>query len=287
MGKHLTNRQRNSATGYIFILPWIVGLMAFTVYPVIYSILLSLNTVKVTNSGIEMTWAGPEYFIQALKQDKEFIPALGNSVLFIACAVPVILVFSLVIAMLLNCKFRSRGFFRAVFFLPVIIMSGPSVSQLLTKYTVDFSENGAEIFTFLSTLPTALRVPSIFILNNLVLILWFSGVQILIFLAGLQKISPDIYEAASIDGAGGWEKFWQITLPYLMPMAMVSAVYTVVELANWANNEVNIKIGRHLFEVGRPYSFSAAMSWIYFGVIAVILLIVFLLFTLLGRRSRS
>lgn len=287
MGKHLTNRQRNSATGYIFILPWIVGLMAFTVYPVIYSILLSLNTVKVTNSGIEMTWAGPEYFIQALKQDKEFIPALGNSVLFIACAVPVILVFSLVIAMLLNCKFRSRGFFRAVFFLPVIIMSGPSVSQLLTKYTVDFSENGAEIFTFLSTAPTALRVPSIFILNNLVLILWFSGVQILIFLAGLQKISPDIYEAASIDGAGGWEKFWQITLPYLMPMAMVSAVYTVVELANWANNEVNIKIGRHLFEVGRPYSFSAAMSWIYFGVIAVILLIVFLLFTLLGRRSRS
>lgn len=287
MKKHLTNQQRGAVAGYLFILPWIIGLLAFTLYPVVYSILLSLHTVQIKTSGIVMDWAGAKYYIEALRQDKDFTTLLGNEVFFIACAVPVVLVFSLVIALLLNRKYPLRGFFRSVFFLPVIIMSGPSISQLLTKYTVDFSSGGQEIYAFLETLPEFLQKPSLFILDNLVLILWFSGVQVLIFLAGLQKISPDIYEAASIDGAGAWEKFWQITLPHIMPIALVSAVYTVVELANWANNGVNQKISNHLFEVGRPYSFSAAMSWLYFGVIAAVLLAVFLLFRFMGRKDRT
>lgn len=287
MAKPMTNKKRNAVAGYLFILPWIVGLLAFVAYPVVYSILLSLSTAKVTTSGIEMKWAGLTYYTRALAQDTTFTSTIAETVLFMACAVPVILVFSLMIAILLNSKFRLRGFFRSVFFLPVIIMSGPAISELLTKYTVDFSESGAGIYEFLATLPDFLQTPALFILNNLVLILWFSGVQILIFLAGLQKISPEIYEAASIDGAGPWEKFWKITLPAMTPIAMVSAIYTVVEIANWTNNATNQKIGSHLFEVGQPYSFSAAMSWIYFGVVALVLLLVFLIFRLLGRRDRA
>lgn len=287
MAKPMTNKKRNAVAGYLFILPWIVGLLAFVAYPVVYSILLSLSTAKVTTSGIEMKWAGLTYYTRALAQDTTFTSTIAETVLFMACAVPVILVFSLMIAILLNSKFRLRGFFRSVFFLPVIIMSGPAISELLTKYTVDFSESGAGIYEFLATLPDFLQTPALFILNNLVLILWFSGVQILIFLAGLQKISPEIYEAASIDGAGPWEKFWKITLPAMTPIAMVSAIYTVVEIANWTNNATNKKIGSHLFEVGQPYSFSAAMSWIYFGVVALALLLVFLIFRLLGRRDRA
>lgn len=287
MEKPMTNKKRNAVAGYLFILPWIVGLLAFVAYPVAYSILLSLSTAKVTTSGIEMKWAGLTYYTRALAQDTTFTSTIAETVLFMACAVPVILVFSLMIAILLNSKFRLRGFFRSVFFLPVIIMSGPAISELLTKYTVDFSESGAGIYEFLATLPDFLQTPALFILNNLVLILWFSGVQILIFLAGLQKISPEIYEAASIDGAGPWEKFWKITLPAMTPIAMVSAIYSVVEIANWTNNATNQKIGSHLFEVGQPYSFSAAMSWIYFGVVALALLLVFLIFRLLGRRDRA
>ena len=287
MEKPMTNKKRNAVAGYLFILPWIVGLLAFVAYPVVYSILLSLSTAKVTTSGIEMKWAGLTYYTRALAQDTTFTSTIAETVLFMACAVPVILVFSLMIAILLNSKFRLRGFFRSVFFLPVIIMSGPAISELLTKYTVDFSESGAGIYEFLATLPDFLQTPALFILNNLVLILWFSGVQILIFLAGLQKISPEIYEAASIDGAGPWEKFWKITLPAMTPIAMVSAIYSVVEIANWTNNATNQKIGSHLFEVGQPYSFSAAMSWIYFGVVALALLLVFLIVRLLGRRDRA
>ena len=230
MAKKIKNKKRNAVAGYLFILPWIVGLLAFVAYPVVYSILLSLSTAKVTTSGIEMKWAGLTYYTRALAQDTTFTSTIAETVLFMACAVPVILVFSLMIAILLNSKFRLRRFFRSVFFLPVIIM---------------------------------------------------------IFLAGLQKISPEIYEAASIDGAGPWEKFWKITLPAMTPIAMVSAIYTVVEIANWTNNATNQKIGSHLFEVGQPYSFSAAMSWIYFGVVALALLLVFLIFRLLGRRDRA
>lgn len=287
MAKPLKNRTRNAIAGYLFILPWIIGLVAFVAYPVIYSILLSLHTAKVTTSGIELDWAGLTYYTRALAQDTTFTTTIADTVLFMGCAVPVVLVFSLMIAILLNSKFRLRGFFRSVFFLPVIIMSGPAISELLTKYTVDFSETGAGIYEFLMTMPEFIQTPALFVLNNLVLILWFSGVQILIFLAGLQKISPEIYEAASIDGAGAWEKFWKITLPYIMPIAMVSAIYTVVEIANWTNNATNQKISSHLFEVGQPYSFSAAMSWIYFGVVAIVLLVVFLIFWLMGRRDNA
>lgn len=281
----MKNRTRNAIAGYLFILPWAIGLLAFVAYPVIYSVLLSLHTAKVTTSGIELDWVGFEYYRRALAQDTTFTTTVADTVLFMGCAVPVILVFSLIIAILLNTKFRLRGFFRSVFFLPVIIMSGPAISKLLTKYTVSFSETGEGIYEFLMTMPEFIQTPSLFVLNNLVLILWFSGVQILIFLAGLQKISPEIYEAASIDGAGAWEKFWKITLPYIMPIAMVSAIYTVVEIANWTNNATNQKISSHLFEVGQPYSFSAAMSWIYFGIVAIALLVVFLIFWLVGRKD--
>lgn len=287
MSKPLTNRARNAVAGYLFILPWIIGLLAFVAYPTIYSILLSLHTARVTTGRIQLTWAGLAYFARALNQDTTFTTTIADTVLFIGCAVPVVLVFSLLIAVLLNMKFRLRGFFRSVFFLPVIIMSGPAISQLLTKYTVDFSDSGKGIYEFLMTMPKFLQSPALFVLNNLVLILWFSGVQILIFLAGLQKISPELYEAAAIDGAGSWEKFWKITLPHMMPIALVSAIYTVVEIANWTNNAANQKISSHLFEVGQPYSFSAAMSWIYFAVIAVILLIVVLIFGYIGRRDQA
>ena len=117
------------------------------------------------------------------------------------------------------------------------------------------------------------------------LILWFSGVEIIIFLAGLQKISPSLYEAASIDGAGKWEQFWEITLPHIAPLAMICAVYAVVDISNYSNLDINAKITSHMFDTSRIYSFSAAMSWIYFAVLLVILLAVFLLFFFMVKKN--
>ena len=284
--KGLTIKKKNSITGYLFIAPWLIGFFALTAFPFVYSILLSLHSVQLKTSGTVMTWKGWYYFDQALNVDKNFKLDLMNTVTFIVCAVPVILVFSLIIAMLLRGKYPLRLFFRAVFFFPVIILSGPVISQLLTKHTSDFSQSGKEIYTFLNTMPDIIKTPSLFVMDNLVLILWFSGVQILIFLAGLQKISPEIYEAASIDGAGEWEKFWKITLPYMKPMILVAAIYSIVEIANFSNNAVNTSIVAHLFEVNQPYSFSAAMSWIYFVVVIAVLLVFTLLINGVKREKR-
>jgi ABC-type sugar transport system permease subunit len=286
--KHsLTIKQRNSLTGYLFFSPWIIGFLVFTLYPVIYSVKLSLNELNITTNGILMKYKGLYYYNEAINVDTSFKTYLIDEVYFTLCATPIIIVFSLIIALLLNKKYPLRSFFRGVFFLPVIIMSGPVISELLTKYIIDLSTFNPIIFQFLMGLPGFVRNPIFFALHNLVFFLWFSGAQILIFLAGLQKVSYEVYEAASIDGATAWEKFWKITVPFIKPLAMVNAIYTVMELANSSYNNVNMKIDSHLLEVGRPYSFSAAMSWIYFGVTLALLLLVYLIFQGFGRRDRA
>lgn len=275
-----------AVTGFAFVLPFLLGFAVFTAYPIIYSIALSLNEVRIDSAqGMILTWKGLDYYYEALRVDTTFLTALGNHVLFICCATPIILVFSLIIAILLNKKFVGRTFFRVLFFFPVIIMSGSVISSLLGSYTIDFASMSSTVHNFLTTLPSFFQKPIFFALENLVLILWFSGVQILLFLASLQKVGREIYEAAEIDGAGAWQKFWKITLPHVKPMILLNAIYTVMEIANYANNEVSSKISSHMFEVSRPFSFSAAMSWIYFLTVCVILIVVCLLFR--GREKRG
>lgn len=275
----LTYRGRKAVSRSLFVLPWAIGFLLFTLYPIVLSIALSLNDVSIdSDKGIQLSWRGFAYYYEALRIDTIFLTSLGNNVLFICCATPIVLVFSLIIAILLNKNFVGRTVFRVLFFLPVIIMSGSVIQELLDSYTIDFASMSETVYNFLNTLPEIFRKPIFFALENLVLILWYSGVQILLFLAGLQKVNRSLYEAAEIDGAGAWQKFWKITLPHVRPMILLNAIYTVMEIANSANNEVADKIAAHMFEVNRPFSFSAAMSWLYFLAVCGILLVVFILF---------
>lgn len=282
---HMTAHRRNALWGYGFIAIWLVGFFAFTLYPTVYSFIMSLNDVRLTSNGMVFTWRGLYHYKYAISVAADFKPAIISDVGFIICATIVVVSFSLIIALLLNQQFPFRTFFRVLFFLPVVIMSGPVISKLLTNTTVDFSDSASVLYGILEDLPSFLQTPTMFVLNNLVKILWFSGVQILIYLAGLQKISPDIYEAASIDGAGTWEKFWKITLPYIAPMALLNAIYTVVEISNYSGLDTNTIITNNLFNQTRIYSYSAAMSWIYFVVVSVLLLLVFLVFKLFGKKG--
>ncbi len=282
----LTMHGRKALTGFAFLLPWLIGFLLFTVYPIGLSVWLSLNEVAISSTeGMQFFWRGFDYYYEALRVDTTFLTTLGSNVLFICCATPIILVFSLIIAILLNKEFRGRTFFRVLFFFPVIIMSGSVIQELLGSYSIDFATMSDAVYSFLTALPSVLQKPIFFALENLVLILWFSGVQILLFLASLQKVGPALYEAADIDGAGAWEKFWKITLPHVKPMILLNAVYTVMEIANYSGNQVISKISSHIFEVNRPFSFSAAMSWIYFLVVCAILGLIVLLFN--GRKKHE
>lgn len=282
--KGLSFAAREQLYGYAFLSPWIIGFLVITLYPVLYSIAMSFSAVKITGSKIELDFRGFYYYDQAINFDPWFTINIGKTVFFIACFAPVIVVLSLIAAVLLNNNFKGRGIFRAIYFLPVIIMSGPVISTLLSKYTVSFADAIPGIYTFLNSLPDKIKSPSVYILDNIIMIMWFSGVQILIFLAGLQKINPNLYEAASIDGAGTWEKFWKITLPHTKTLAIIGTVYTIVDLANYVNNEVNKQITIRIFDdAGRIYSLSSAMSWVFFLVVMVIIGVVYLAFMLLSR----
>lgn len=283
----MTIQQRNALKGYAFLTPWILGFLVFVAYPFVYAIILSFNLIRLQPTGTEYTWKGFFFYDYALNQTTSFRTALTSQVTMIGYMTPIILVFSLIIALLLNGKFRGRAFFRGAFFMPVIIMSGPAISQLLTKYTVDFSEESPLIFDFLSSLPSVLATPAQYVLQNLVLILWFCGVQILIFLAGLQSVGSDLYEAASIDGAGGWEKFWKITLPHLSPLILISGVYTVIDIANYSRGSINTLITGQIHHQKYLYSYSAAMAWMYFLVVALLLVVLLLIFKFFGRKAKT
>ncbi len=287
--KHgLTLNQKGALHGYAFISIWIIGFFVFVVYPVIYSIILSVNAIKIRPEGIIYTFKGLFFYNYALNELPHFRNCLAVQLQMVCGMTPVILVLSLIIAMLLNGKFRGRALFRAIFFMPVIIMSGPVISSLLSQYAVDFSTNSRIVYDLLSYMPSALASPVEYVLNNLVKILWMSGVQILIFLAGLQSIGTEVYEAASIDGAGAWEKFWQITLPHISPMILICAVYTVIDTANYnEGGNINALINSQIFDANYMYSYAAAMSWMYFVVIAAVLGIVLLIFKFFGRKGKA
>jgi len=184
----------------------------------------------------------------------------------------------LIIAILLNGKFRGRTFFRALFFFPAIVISGPVINELIANNAATIISPGRyTIYNFIDGLGIV-GTPLIYVFDHIVTILWFSEVQILIFLAGLQKISRPLYEAAAIDGASGWQFFWKVTLPFMKPMILISTVYTIVILSGFANTPVNEEIQMHMRTIGRVYSYSAAMSWISFVMNFALIGVVFFLF---------
>lgn len=283
----MTKKRRTALIGYSFLSLWIIGFLLFTLYPVILSGVISLSKLEMGLSGIKYKFTGLEFFTYAFQTDSQFTPKLLESLAFIGYATPIIVIISLLLALMLKSEFKGRTIFRTIFFMPVVIMSGPVISGLLGKYSVDFSEASPALFTFIQALPEIFRSPCMFVMENLVTVLWYSGVQILILLVAIQRISPELYEAASIDGASGWEMFWKITLPYTMPTLLVCALYTVIELANDSTNAVNTYIASRMFDHKMGYySYSTAMAWIYTAVIVVILLLIFGVLKFFQRKER-
>lgn len=274
----LTIYQKSAIRGYIFLLPWLIGFVIFTAFPFFYSIYLSFSKVTITPNGIVTQWIGMGNYLDIFTKDVDFLPALTDSIIFVGLSTPLIIVASLLIALMLNNKFKGRAVFRAIYFLPVIIMSGPVLNELLFNKAINIIQPSQfALYDFFATLPFNLGWPILYLFDRIVLILWFSGVQILIFLAGIQKIDKALYEAAQIDGASSWVIFWKIILPEIRPLILVNAIYTIVDLATFPSNAINIQISNKMFQTGMVYSYSSAMSWVYSLIILVILSLAFLI----------
>ena len=287
--KKKTLAQKNAIAGYLFILPFIIGFIAFLGYPLIESIQMSLSEVTVGNGGFSMRFIGINNFKKAFTVDPEFNRFLTESISSMLYKVPATLVFSFFVALLLNQEFKGRGFVRAIFFLPVILSSGVIVgleynNTLLQGMEDVVKESGgnSSITATLQTLLDTGGMGSKFfgyvfdILDSVYDIAIAAGIQIIIFLSGLQTISTSMYEAAKIEGCTAWESFWKITFPMVSSLILVNIVYSIIDFLIRTDNEVMEKINKTM-SMQMDYGFSSAMAWSYFlcvmGIIAVVSLI--------------
>lgn len=274
---------RREMKGYLFLLPWLTGFVLFFALPLVQSVWYSWHDAKVTANGLKMTWVGWANYRYIFQSDTVFVEQLINFFTDSILRLAVILVFSLVIAMMLNQPIKGKGIFRTMFFLPIIVVSGPVLQRLVNEgaTTVPLIESYGVNGIVEALLPPMLARPLSGLFSQLILVLWYSGVPILIYMTGLQKIDRSLYEASMIDGANGWISFWKITLPALRPMILINGVYTLVFLATTGLNEVMATINDRMFKTGEQgggYGIASAMAWVY-AVSLGLALIVMLLIT--------
>ncbi len=299
--------------GYIFTLPFIIGGVLLVLLPLVVSIVLSFAEVKRGNAvgfaenlqqlfasgkfqflNFELSNWGLGNYEHIWLEDTNFRQVVLNSLQSMLYTVPVVVIFAFFIASVLNEKFAGRGFFRSVMFMPVIISSGLVVSLgsatgLLSqissagedKFSADVGSGEAaiQVTEVFETMLVEMEIPD-WIINLIVdsvssisTIVSMAAISIVIFIAGLQSISPSIYEASYIEGATKWEVFWKISLPMVSPLILLSVVYTIVDNFNGSNNQVIGTIHSNIISVN--YDIASAMAVCYSIIILLILVVVF------------
>lgn len=286
----LTLNQQHRLAGYLFALPFIAGFIFIFFYPLTQSILFSISDLEISRSGYELQYIGLENFNHVLRVHPTFVRELTETVIDMVSNVFWILVFSFFAAILLNQKFKGRLLARTILFLPIVMAAGIILKIEMQDYMTGVLEYGLEeANTFLATesfsayltnfqLPEAFLENILLAIDNIPEIIKSSGIQILVLLAGLQSISPSLYEAADVEGATGWENFWLITLPLLSPLILTNIVYTIVDYFTAPSNQIVTTIKNASFG-SLGYGIGSAMSWIYFGVVGLILIITFIIFS--------
>lgn len=283
---------RKARAGWIFILPFLIGFVLIYLPVVFDSIKYSFHEIKIlVGGGYELKWVGWKNYSDAILVDTSFVTTLVAGLKQLILDIPSIVLFSLFVAIILNQKIAGRAAFRAIFFIPVILTTGliadidagnnmndyMSSAQGIDDGSGDESQ-ATEIVSVMDVerlfrgmmIGTEIVEYVVQMVNNIFNIVNRCGVQMLIFLSGLQSISPAIYESCSIDGASGWETFWKITLPMVSPMILVNTIYTIIDAFTSSDNKVMAYIST-VYEQANGNVLSSAMSWMYFLIVILII----------------
>jgi ABC-type sugar transport system permease subunit len=276
----LSYTKKQAWAGRLFILPWFFGFCFIFCRSLITSFVYSFSKITVGDKGFNTTFVGFENYKYELTVDPNYVKTLVNTVISILYQVPLILIFSLIIACILNQKFRGRVVARAIFFLPVIIATGQIISimrgdiysQQLTageRSSTMFTVAGLQNILLDSGLSLTFANTIISSINSIFDVAWKSGIQILLFIAGLQTVPRSLYEVSEIEGATAWEAFWKITFPMISPILILNLIYTIIDNFTDYSNGV-IKLASDLAKQMK-FEYSATVTCIYFLVIVVIL----------------
>ncbi len=292
-GKVSGLEKRRAITGYLFISPFIIGFLLFMVKPLFQSLYMSFCDVQVGAGSFELVFSKLDNLNKAFRVDPDFSRVLVEEFTRMLIYSLAIMVFSFFVSLVLNQEFRGRAFVRAVFFLPVILSSGvilglESNNSVVAMIQADIQNNMSGI-SITDALESILRTAGVGVrayeevfevIDNIYDVALASGIQIIVFLSGLQTIPKSMYEAASIEGCTAWESLWKVTFPMVSSIFLVNWVYTIVDFCMRTDNEVIKKIQDIM--IGQlNYGLASAMAWVYF-----LLIIVFLAITsfLISRR---
>lgn len=281
--------KRRATWAYAFLTPWLIGVVCVFIAPLLLSISFSFSKVTV-DSGYSLEFVGFKNYYDALFTDEKFLQYFATTIGDLLYEVPIILVYSFIVAVLLKEKFPGVTVFKFIFFLPVIL-SSDLFFRLLNNFgsntgsSLDAVMNSAASSGILESLNLSKYLTGLGLSDKLVGILTApvdkvyeivtcSGIQIFIFLAALYSVPPDLYAAARVEGANGWEQFWIITFPMVMPMILVNVVYSIVDTFVSESNLVMEYVYQLSFK-NFNFGLSSAITWIYFAAIAAILAIVY------------
>lgn len=281
--------RRRNLSGILFILPWLLGFIMFYSYQLVTTLRYSLSSISFPETGgYLVTFVGLKNYRYAFLEHATFVRTLVESASNLLIDVPLIIFFSLFMAVMINRKFRGRTVLRAILFLPVI-MSMPAIVRVLNTSLSDIGNgmsntveaqaqvsglNTAYLQHFLEDIPALKDLVDYIIgaISRVYDIIRNSGVQILVFLAALQSVSPAMYEVAQIEGATGYETFWKITFPLVSPMILTNVVYTIVSM--YAQSEIITLAQNTAFGSGLNFGLSAVFSIMGVTVVALMMLVI-------------
>ena len=284
--------KRKARMGWLFVLPFVIIFLTIYVPIVCNSINYSFHEIVILKGGgYDLDWVGFDNYSNALFVDPSYVETLVTGIQNLLFNIPAIVSFSLFMAILLNQKMAGRTLFRAIFFIPVILSTGIvekiDMNNSFASYygSGESIDTGGESASKATEIISAVDIQLLFrnmkvgqslvdyvvdIVNNIYNIVNKSGVQMLIFLAGLQSISPAIYESCTVEGATAWETFWKITFPMISPMILVNSIYTIIDSFTSSSNQVMTYINEVYTQSGGNV-LSSAMSWMYFLLVILII----------------
>lgn len=279
MKRHRKNTGINAIKdkyGQIFTTPWFIGIIIFFIIPMFQSIYFSFCEVAVVPGGMETSLIGFENYKNILLSDPDYTNQLGSAVVSFLYQVPVILLLSLVLSLFLNQKFRGRLFFRSLFFLPVIIATGTVITWLFRTTSSDLNNLGvSETYTasmfsvndMVEWLQIDGRIAEYITqtISKIFDLIWSCGIQIVLFLAGLQSIPRTLYEASYVEGTTKWEDFWFITFPMLSRVVLLVFVFTMVDLM--VSSRLEIVAKTYSMMTAGVYDVTSAKLWFYFLIV--------------------
>ncbi len=284
----LNMRQKHSLQGLFFVTPYIIGIALFFVFPLVVSIQMSFGEVEKL-SGFVIKFVGLKNFQELFLEDTTFLPMVYSTVADVIVKIPLIVVFSLLLAILISRKIKCKGFFRVVFFLPFIFGQGV-VMRLLVDLGITENVFSLQTNTVIPPSFIAYMGPSVAnavngFLNIIVTVFWSSSVQILILLSAVQSISPSLYESASVDGATEWEKLWKITIPMCIPSIIVVVIFTITDSFTNATNPILEFLNESGIQSLR-FGFAGAASWVYCILILAVVGLSYFIFSKIYKNYK-